>query len=523
MGKTHRKNTRKNKRTKKKRVKRNKRKTFKLKQRGGGGPSKKEKAARAEAERAEAERAEAERASAEAAKAKEAYYAEMAANRARKITNRERREESDANAQSARIASENAAAAAEKRKIEERMGEEKKQIAQQDSKMIEETLVKYGKEIKFSELRDSMNAKFEFTTFKNIVGSSFLSSDVSNTTKYKIIKFDYSVTDDEFGEIHSRALLKCTNNNASNEKFFSTLLYEYFVGLLMNELYVKYPCFLETYNFFIRKTGKSNGQLEYLNSDQISNYFRIGTNKNVSSSDFEGANIDKILFKIYDIGQPDKKGNQLNEVCDQAENGILIQYLPTFTNFVDAGSGFNEMIWLLYQLYKPLAELNGVFAHNNLTLEQVILYTPYMDKYIQYNYVSKNGSFSFKSKYMLKIKNYSSCFFYKSETVNSDKIFDYINSKCSQKWLKKPEKTNSDINFLKTLNDKMQTIISEQNLTEIFADLLTSTDVLTIVTKLEALISSEDYKSKNDALYAGSTKFCDLNIPMDASMTIILK
>jgi hypothetical protein len=406
-------------------------------------------------------------------------------------------------------------------KERKRINRENKKTAKAESNAIENTVVNYGnKTIDFSELRTSINAKFEFTSFKKIYSVEFLSATVSNLEKYKIIKIVYKTLNDNQDDIYSYALLKCNNKRYRDSVIKSSqLLYEYFVGLLINELYMKYPCFLETYNFYIRNTATGrytgNGDLEYMDSSKISNFFAIGT-KNNNPIDIKNILVDEktIVGGKYDT-------------CNGTENGILIQYLPTYVDFVNAGSGFKEIVGLLYQLYKPLAALAGIFEHNNLTLDQVILYTPYGDRYIQFNYGSGDEIISFKSKYMLKIKNYSSCFFKKDEDLNSDKIVDYVNTKCSAAGMKKPVKTNTDINFLQLLLQN-QELIEKYKLKPILDVLIensqeegaTIPDIINLVDTLEDAIL--DGKQKNDNLYANSTKFCDLNIPLDGNMTIVL-
>jgi hypothetical protein len=113
---------------------------------------------------------------------------------------------------------------------------------------------------------------------------------------------------------------------------------------------------------------------------------------------------------------------------------ILIQHIKNAQSLIDSISNKfffdNELLYVLYQVYMPLAALAKQFTHYDLHLDNVLVYEPVRGKYIQYYYVLNDGTqISFKSSYIAKIIDYGRSFFVdnkKSIVGTSKNIYNEI-------------------------------------------------------------------------------------------------
>jgi hypothetical protein len=203
------------------------------------------------------------------------------------------------------------------------------------------------------------------------------------------------------------AVLKSSADETSDN-----LAYEYLVGQFINEQCAKYyPCFLETYGLF------------YYNSDVNWKYMRdtisIGLN---------------VLKDVLIPGDP----TDYSKICSNSKYAaILIQHLkdaPTINDFLRMTGRQSikkvcyELLYILYQVYMPLAQLKNNFTHYDLHDGNVLIYEPVKGKYIEYHYSVGNGKMiNFKSPYIVKIIDYGRSFFkYKgtnSGQLNSSDIY----------------------------------------------------------------------------------------------------
>jgi len=195
----------------------------------------------------------------------------------------------------------------------------------------------------------------------------------------------------------SYAILKSAKTiNADN------LLYEYIVGQYVNKLNKHYPCFLETYGYYIYNYEEAWTQMQEKQIDDVS---------------------------ILKNGLSLQSYPDYNDACRESRNlAILIQHLKDIKALGDLARDEtfieNEMMWVLFQLYIPLAKLKNNFTHYDLHLDNLYLYKPVEGKYIEYHYyISSSRAITFKSCYMLKIIDYGRSFF-KDETANSKQIYD---------------------------------------------------------------------------------------------------
>jgi len=183
----------------------------------------------------------------------------------------------------------------------------------------------------------------------------------------------------------SYAILK-----SSKVKSSDNLMYEYMVGQYINAFNKVYPCFLETYGYYKYTSDAYWKQMK--NTKSITN------------------------ISILKKGLEYQKDLDLNVACKESKHlAILIQHLKgikTMYELLDNKDFLkDDLILALFQLYAPLSKLMDEFTHYDLHYNNVQLYEPAKDKYIQYHYHYANGkTVSFKSKYMVKIIDYGRCY-----------------------------------------------------------------------------------------------------------------
>jgi hypothetical protein len=179
----------------------------------------------------------------------------------------------------------------------------------------------------------------------------------------------------------------------AKEKNKDSPLYEYLVGQFINKVNKFYPAFIETYGYYIYKSkdDKANAKpYEYKNNPYLlSLQQQKMDNKNVLK---EG------LILQPEINTDKELQEALNKSCI-ADNilAILIQHLKdveTLFNYMDGNTyPKSELVFILYQIYFSLAQLSTQFTHYDLHRDNVLLYKPDKDKYIEYHYhISAPGS-----------------------------------------------------------------------------------------------------------------------------------
>ena len=205
----------------------------------------------------------------------------------------------------------------------------------------------------------------------------------------------------------SYAILKSSRlSNADN------LMYEYRVGQYINKFNRIYPCFLETYGLLKYKTDQDWENLASEN-DEAAQADRLKSLK-------EGLAIQSLDYSA---------------ACTESRNlAILIQHFNNFyaLNYIVSNQDFfqKELMYVLFQLYIPLAQMKDTFTHYDLHLNNLYVYEPAPGKYIQYHYhlVPGMAPVSFKSKYMLKIIDYGSSYF--NDTTEDEDSQTLINKIC---------------------------------------------------------------------------------------------
>ena len=191
------------------------------------------------------------------------------------------------------------------------------------------------------------------------------------------------------------------------------LMFEYLVGLYINKQCSVFPCFIETYAWY-----------SYINND---------TWNKMKKSQYTTYNIfeKNLVLQPALISSP----KSMEIACTKSKHiAILIQHIKKAHSLKDSISNKfffdNDLLYVLYQIYMPLATLAKQFTHYDLHLDNVLVYEPVRGKYIQYYYVRNDGTqISFKSSYIAKIIDYGRSFFVdnkKSIVGTSKNIYNEI-------------------------------------------------------------------------------------------------
>jgi hypothetical protein len=195
----------------------------------------------------------------------------------------------------------------------------------------------------------------------------------------------------------ANAILKSSMKAESDNLF-----YEYLVGQYINKLNLNYPCFLETYGLYQYKTDKT---WQFFKSNR-----RIPSN----------------IAKAYIELQPEKPTEKsFTNSCMNSRNlCILIQHInqaKTLKSMLGR-SDFNDhhLLYVLYQVYMPLAMNADTFTHYDLHRENVLMYEPVKGKYIQYHYhINNRETITFKCCYIAKIIDYGRSYFVDNDSPNT--------------------------------------------------------------------------------------------------------
>ena len=239
---------------------------------------------------------------------------------------------------------------------------------------------------------------FKYATAVKLIGIDSGNNGFINEIEYEREGFNA-------GTYKSYAILKSSKLTLQNAP--DNLMYEYRVGQYINKFNRIYPCFLETYGLLKYKTDEAWKNLQSREEDQAD---RLTSLK-------EGLAIQPLDYSA--------------DCTDYHKLAILIQHFNNFKALSDLINNDDfiriELMYVLFQLYIPLAQMKDTFTHYDLHWNNLHVYEPVPGKYIQYHYhlVPGMAPVSFKSKYMLKIIDYGSCYF-KDEDEDSQTIIDKI-------------------------------------------------------------------------------------------------
>ena len=216
------------------------------------------------------------------------------------------------------------------------------------------------------------------------------------------------------GGYNAYSILKsCSKTSADN------LYYEYLVGRYLNTMHNKVPCFVETYGLFTYnnrpcwKWAKEHVEIQ----PNVFSTLVTKTHHTIDALRLSCNDSVRISIMTQHIKNAETlNGRMKHQVAYYAtQSRVLRQEAEQFVQV--------HLPAILFQIYKPLAMLMDTFTHYDLHADNVLLYIPVQNKYIQYHYHNTGGSItSFKSKYLAKIIDYGRSYFKDdSRNVNSKK------------------------------------------------------------------------------------------------------
>jgi hypothetical protein len=224
---------------------------------------------------------------------------------------------------------------------------------------------------------------------------------------------------------------------------YDNLQYEYMIGKYLNEINKNIPCFIETYSL-LKLNNKYNID-EYIVKEKKENtvtgirkkllqrkYTQKGTklNTQIAGSPNNQVKLSDIFVRIHGTVHP---------ICDTPRNyGLLIQNVYNSRTF----KYVNELLKyssehfqsdipaIVFQIYFSLYSMfknNKDFVHQDLHLENVMLYR--VPNGIHYEFIVGRNKISFKSKYLVKIIDYS-----RSYCIQSPSFYDKVKMRCKRKF-----------------------------------------------------------------------------------------
>jgi hypothetical protein len=228
--------------------------------------------------------------------------------------------------------------------------------------------IAFGKEI------NKINEFFKFfQNFDYMTNHTIIKSGGNGT----IVQIDY-----EREQYKSYAVLKKIKKATSD-----SLMYEYMVGrFFINDVYRKFPCFLQTYGFI------RHDDITTLKDQPIMNMNIADVDGGITLSCM---NPNKILLLLENVSKPI---TLLDKIASLSQ--------PMLRLFIK-----EELFKILFQVYYTLSVLRDVFTHYDLHPNNILLYEPIVDGYITYHYHYGGEIVTFKSRYIVKIIDYGRCYF----------------------------------------------------------------------------------------------------------------
>ena len=272
--------------------------------------------------------------------------------------------------------------------------------------------------------------------FDNFSNFSLLSEPLKKIGKVSANGFVKELTYKKEEYVANAILKSSSKPNADN------LLYEGLVGFFLNKIGKQFPCFLETY-----------GVYKYIDD---AFYKKMRDNKTVDQSEVIGKL--KQIVGLNNVSEILNNNDLIKYACDKTSVylSVMIQFLKGVKTLNDMYENDtfreNHLIEILFQVYMPLAYLTKKFTHYDLHYENVLIYKPVDNGYIEYYYHLEDGIVKFNSPYIAKIIDYGRSFFEDNENNSSMQIKQTIEKICQENnrhgfgYLLKPVNNNNNNN-----------------------------------------------------------------------------
>jgi len=210
----------------------------------------------------------------------------------------------------------------------------------------------------------------------------------------------------------ANAILKSSANVKSDN-----LLYEGFVGFFLNDIGKQFSCFLETYGVYEYISKKFYNKMR---NDNTITQTTVIDNLKLFVDPYKGFDNELIKYACSDKSQ---------------YLAVMIQYLKDAKTLSDMCNDTlfiqNHLTEILFQIYMPLAHLINQFTHYDLHSNNVLIYKPVNNGFIEYFYHLENNKIvTFKSPYIAKIIDYGRCFIYSDENTSSLRMKEVVAHVC---------------------------------------------------------------------------------------------
>lgn len=191
------------------------------------------------------------------------------------------------------------------------------------------------------------------------------------------------------------------------------LYYEYIVGKFINKLMSIVPSFVETYGVYKYMNIKAYTKMQELDASKelLDELVLLDTPNQYQTKTTSFIN-NKEIMKLRTAC---KKSQYIATLIEHIKDANTLREKCLLKQFVK-----NDLLYVLFTVYYTLNRYANIFTHYDLHLNNILLYEPVKDGYIQYHYHLPGGTvLSFASSYIAKIIDYGRSFF-------SDNSLDYI-------------------------------------------------------------------------------------------------
>ena len=317
-------------------------------------------------------------------------------------------------------------AAATQKKV--RKGPTEEELREFTNKVHTRRLERFMRKIDPHKLRANVRAKYLNAICSDAGVCIAFDKEVNKIKKHfgRFVKFDNVESLRKIGAVSANGFVKELEYENAGYKAHAVLksstkpegdnlYYEYLVGEFINGNMEYLPNFVETYGVY-----KYNNDSEYEEMKKLTagkdTLLGLSLIRTPSDAIEKGQYIkERNLLKIAE--QHIKEKNLLKIACQNSKHiSILIQHIKDAQSLVDKCQNTHfvthDLGFVLFQVYWALYILKENFTHYDLHTENVLIYEPVKDSYIQYFYHLQNGSvISFKSAYIAKLIDYGRSYY----------------------------------------------------------------------------------------------------------------
>lgn len=252
---------------------------------------------------------------------------------------------------------------------------------------------KSGMCIAFGKSIDELTRYFNgFTNFDYVVSPMKRIGAVSANGFVNEIEYDKN-------NYKAYSILKSSINPQSDN-----LVYEYLVGIkYINRKLKLFPCFVQTYGLY------------FYDSRNSWNTFKTTNNLNAN-------NLTHLLLQNnIDYKKACTESNYASLLIQHIHNAKSLKDSLKDKDFIE-----NDLLYMAFIVYQALSSLSKTFTHYDLHGDNVLLYKPIPDHYIEYHYHYTDGTKnSFFSSYVPKIIDYGRSYF-NNGNVKSLNIYNQL-------------------------------------------------------------------------------------------------